>query len=112
MFKAANRLVEHGASVNEKTDYGLTALHLASQFGHYDVFMLLLRHHALSTECPSFVFNGAFFVDTSFLSLAALAYGFNPHDISDAQLKRLTSDMQDMHRAVREMCSLQVHISI
>uniref|UniRef100_A0A0L8GHC2 Uncharacterized protein n=1 Tax=Octopus bimaculoides TaxID=37653 RepID=A0A0L8GHC2_OCTBM len=39
-------LLEHGSPVDEKADDGGTALHLASQHGHYDVVNMLLVQHA------------------------------------------------------------------
>ncbi|KAJ6523420.1 hypothetical protein DFH09DRAFT_1190568, partial [Mycena vulgaris] len=39
-------LIKHNTSVNQVTEYGKTALHLASQRGHLDIARLLIEHSA------------------------------------------------------------------
>jgi ankyrin repeat protein len=47
-------MLTRGASVNERTQCGTTALHLACGFGHVNVVRILLRAGAQVDSCDSF----------------------------------------------------------
>ncbi len=103
-----NRLVELGASVNEKNSNSQAPLHYALNGGHVHVITSLLRNHAIPDdgliEKTVVLFNES---KQNHVLLAFHAYGFN-QPVSDAALKRLTSDIRDSLQPICDLCPLQV----
>ncbi len=97
------RLVELGASVNDKTSDGSTPLHLACRHGYLSVVVFLLRCKSIATAAydDKTVFKS---LQSREILLALFAYGFN-QPASDHALQQ---QVPDLFRVVHGMCSLQV----